>query len=76
MEPNMNAYRHTLRASLAIAMASLLTGCIVIPSGHRYHHGHVRVLVPVPVERGHYREDRYGRDHYRGERDDHGPWRR
>ncbi|RVT87594.1 hypothetical protein [Inhella crocodyli] len=75
----MNAVRVAVRGLVLLSVASLMTGCIVIPGGHRHHHGHghAAVVVPVKVER---RDDRRygdGRGHrqYRDYRDDSGPRR-
>lgn len=68
-----------MRGVVLVSLASFLTGCIVIPAGHRHHrHGYASVVVPVKLDR---RDDRrdgyYGRGHRdeRYDRDDSGPRR-
>ncbi len=75
LEPELNAVRVAVRGVVLLSLASFLTGCIVIPAGHRHRHGYTSVVVPVKVDRRDDRRDGRGRDHYRDYRDDSGPRR-
>ena len=73
----MKAVRAAARGLVLLSVAGLMTGCIVIPPGHRHHHGYASVVVPIKVER---RDDRRygdgrGYREYRDYRDDSGPRR-
>jgi hypothetical protein len=72
METALKVTRFALRGVVLASLASLLTGCIVIPSGHRHHRGYAKVVVPVHVDRHHEGRGGYER---RDHRDDTGPRR-
>jgi len=74
LESELNAVQVAVRGVVLLSLASFLTGCIVIPAGHR-RHGYTSVIVPVKVDRRDDRRDGRGRDHYRDHRDDSGPRR-
>jgi hypothetical protein len=73
METALKVTRFALRGVVLVSMVSLLTGCIVIPSGHRHHRGYATVVVPIQADRHH--DDRRGGHERRGYRDDAGPRR-
>jgi hypothetical protein len=75
LEPELNAVRVAVRGVVLVSLAGFLTGCIVIPAGHRHRHGYTSVVVPVKVERRDDRRDGYGRGYDRSYRDDSGPRR-
>lgn len=56
----------SLQVTMSVLIALSLSGCIILPVGHRHHHGKGRhvseaAVIVVPAERGRDHEHRRGR---------------